>query len=62
MPRKPIDLPSRICSFLAEENHTKRDEIAIRPHVALNEHLGKRQRPLRVTDMKEMYLHMKDQA
>jgi len=49
-------------TFLAEENHIKRDKIAIRPHVALNEHLGKRQRPLRVTDMKEMYLQTKDQA
>jgi hypothetical protein len=68
--RKPNDLPPEIAkafiedmrAFFAEESHIKRDEIAIRQLVALNEDLGKRQRPLRVTDVKEMFLQMKDQA
>jgi len=47
-------------AFFAETNKIKADEIAIRQLVALNEYLGRRQRPLRVTDVKEMFLRMKE--
>jgi hypothetical protein len=70
MPRKPIELPPAIArafirdmnAYFAETNLIKRDEIAIRQLVALNEYLGRRERPLRVTDVKEMFLQMRNQA
>jgi hypothetical protein len=70
MPRKPIELPPAVArafvrdmnAYFAETNLIKRDEIAIRQHVALNEYLGRRERPLRVIDVKEMFLQMRDQA
>ncbi len=49
-------------AYFAETNLIKRDEIAIRQLVALNEYLGRRERPLRVIDVKEMFLQMRDQA
>ena len=49
-------------AYFAETNLIKRDEIAIRQLVALNEYLGRRERPLRVIDVQEMFLQMKDQA
>jgi len=68
--RKPLDLPPEVArrfmedlrAFFAEKNTVKRDEIAIRQLVALNEHLGRRQKPLRVSDVKEMFLQMKDRT
>jgi hypothetical protein len=70
MPRKPIELPPAVArafvrdmnAYFAETNLIKRDEIAIRQLVALNEYLGRRERPLRVTDVKAMFLQMRDQA
>jgi hypothetical protein len=70
MPRKPIELPPAVArafvrdmnAYFAETNLIKRDEIAIRRLVALNEYLGRRERPLRVIDVKEMFLQMRDQA
>jgi hypothetical protein len=70
MPRKPIELPPAVArafvrdmnAYFAETNLIKRDEIAIRQLVALNEYLGRRERPLRVIDVKEMFLQMRDQA
>jgi hypothetical protein len=41
-------------AFFAEPNAIKRDEIAIRQLVGLNEYLGRRQQPLRVSDVKEV--------
>ena len=68
MPRKPIELPPAVArrfledmrAYFAETNLIKRDEIAIRQLVALNEYLGRRARPLRVIDVKEMFLQMRD--
>jgi hypothetical protein len=68
MPRKPIELPPAVArafirdmnAYFAETNLIKRDEIAIRQLVALNEYLGRRERPLRVIDMKEMFLQMRE--
>jgi hypothetical protein len=70
MPRKPIELPLEIAkafvrdmrAFHAEKGAIKRDEIAIRQLTILNEYLGRRERPLRVIDVKEMFLQMRDQA
>ncbi len=69
MPSKPIELPPNVArafvrdmkAYFAETNLIKRDEIAIRQLVALNEYLGRRERPLRVIDVKEMFLQMRDQ-
>jgi hypothetical protein len=47
---------------LPKKNHIKADEIAIRQLIALNEYLGRRDRPLRVSDVKEMFLQIRDQA
>lgn len=70
MSRKPLELPIEIAkafvrdmrAYHAEKGAIKRDEIAIRQLTILNEYLGRRQRPLRVTDIKEMFEEMKDQA
>ena len=66
IPRKPIELPPAVArafvkdmrAFLAEENAIKRDEIASRQLHALKQHIGK----LRLFDVKEMFLQMKDHA
>jgi hypothetical protein len=50
MPRKPIELPAApardfirdMHAYFAETNALKRDEIAIRQLLALNEYLGRR--------------------
>jgi hypothetical protein len=68
MPRKPIEMPPEVAhrfvedmrAYFAEKNANKRDEIAIRQLVALNEYLGRRERPLRIPDVKEMFLQMRD--
>jgi hypothetical protein len=70
MPRKPLELPPDVArrfaedmrAYFAETNAIKRDEIAIRQLVALNEYLGRRERPLRIPDVKEMFLQMRDHA
>jgi hypothetical protein len=70
MPRRPKELPPEVArafvrdmrAFFAEKSTIKADEIAIRQLVVLNEYLGRRQKPLRVTDVKEMFLQMRDQS
>ena len=66
MPSKPLDLPMEIAktfikdmrAFHAEPNSIRRDEIAARQlHVLKQHHAGK----LRLSDVKEMFLQMKDQ-
>ena len=69
MPRKQIELPPEVAkafiadmrAFHAEKGAVKRDEIAIRQLVILNEYLGRREQPLRVIDVKEMFEQLKDQ-
>jgi hypothetical protein len=65
VPRKPIELPLAVArafvkdmrAFLVEKNAIKRDEIAARQLHALKQHYtGK----LRLFDVKEMFLQMKD--
>jgi hypothetical protein len=70
MPRRELELPPEVAkafvrdmrAFYAEKGAVKRDEIAIRQLVILNEYLGRRDQPLRVTDVKEMFEQLKDQA
>jgi hypothetical protein len=67
MPRRELDLPPEVAkafvrdmrAFHAEKSPLKRDEIAIRQLVVLNEYLGRRE-PLRVIDVKEMFVQMRD--
>jgi hypothetical protein len=47
-------------AYFAEKDGIKRDEIAIRQLVVLNEYLGRRERPLRVIDVREMFAQMRD--
>ena len=71
MPSKPIELPPEIARafvrdmrafFAVGGTGVKADEIAIRQLLILNEYLGRRERPLQVIDVKEMFLQMRDQA
>jgi hypothetical protein len=68
MPSKPIVLPPRVArafvkdmrAFFATPNTIKQDEIAARQLQALNEYRGPRK--LRLADIKQMFLQMRDQA
>ena len=67
MPRKPIELPPEVArrfvedmrAFHAEKNQIKRDEIAARQRHALAQHYSAR---LRVTDVIEMFVQLRDHA
>ena len=48
--------------FFAEENPIKRNEIAGRQMSVLRRYQGPRGKPLRIPDIKEMFLQMRDQA
>jgi hypothetical protein len=66
MTGKPIDLPPQIArafvkdmkAFFAEENLIKRDDIAARQLSALNEYRGRQEKPLRLSDVKAMFLEL----
>jgi hypothetical protein len=68
--RTPLELPPAItCAFVkdmqaffAEENRYKQDEIALRQLYALKQHLGPQDKALRLSDVKEMFLQMRDHA
>ena len=70
MPRKQLEVPPAVArafmkdlrAFFAAKNQIKADEIAIRQLTALNEYLGRRDRPLRVTDIKAMFHQMRDEV
>ena len=49
-------------AFFAENDSIKADGIAARQLQALRIHLGHRDKKLRLADIKEMFLQMKDQA
>jgi hypothetical protein len=67
MPRKPIELPPAVArrfvedmrAFFAETNRIKVDEIAARQLHALRQHYNGK---LRLTDVEEMFLQMRDHA
>ncbi len=67
MTRKPLDLPPAVArafvkdmrAFFAEEDKHKQDAIAVRQLNALREHQGPREKPLRLSDVKQMFVEMK---
>ena len=67
MPRKPIELPPAIARSFAKDmrlyhatkDAIKRDEIGARQAWLLCEHLGPREKQLRLIDVKEMFVQMK---
>ena len=64
MPRKPIELPPAAARSFAKDmrlyhasnDSIKRDEIAERQAWLLSEHLGPREKQLRLIDVKEMFV------
>jgi hypothetical protein len=69
MPRKLIELPPAVArdfladkrAFFAETSSIKKDEIAARQAWLLNQHLKPGDKKLRVIDVKEMFVQMRDQ-
>jgi hypothetical protein len=67
MPRKPLELPPVVArnfvrdmrAFFAERNTITADAIAARQLHALREHYSGK---LRLTDVKAMFVQMRDQA
>jgi hypothetical protein len=67
MPRKPIELPPAVArnfvrdvhSYFAEKNTIKRDAIAAQTLHSLKQHYAGK---LRLTDVKEMFVQMRDYA
>jgi hypothetical protein len=47
-------------AFFAEESPNKRDEIAGRQMSVLRQYQGPREKPVRIPDIKEMFLQMRD--
>ena len=70
MPSKPIELPPTVAqafvqdmrAFFTAPNTLKQDEIAARQQQALNEFRRPRGQKLRLADVKQMFLQMKDHA
>jgi hypothetical protein len=68
MRNPPLDLPPAVArafvddmrAYFAEENPIKRDGIAVRQLRALREHQGPREKPLRLSDIKSMFVQMRD--
>jgi len=69
MPSKPIELPPEIAkafvrdmrAFFNAKDRLKQDEIAARQGFLLNQHLPRGMK-LRLTDVKQMFLEMRDHA
>ena len=70
MPRKPLDLPMQVArqfvkdmyAYHSEPDAIKRDEIASRKLHALRRYNMHGAKKLRLSDVKEMFQEMKDQA
>jgi hypothetical protein len=70
MPSKPIELPPRVAqafvqdmrAFFAAPNMLKQDEIAVRQLQALNEFRRPRDKKLRLADVKQMFLQMRERS
>jgi hypothetical protein len=68
MPRKPIELPPEVArrfikdmrAYFAEKNAIKRDEIAGRQMHVLREYQGPGEKPVRIPDIMEMFLRMRN--
>jgi hypothetical protein len=69
MPRKPIEPPPDIArdfvrdmrAFHAEKSPLKRDEIAARQTHVLRQYQGRQERPIKLHEVKELFLAMKDE-
>ena len=68
MIRNPLDLPPAVAraflkdmeAFFAEDDRLRRDAIAVRQLHALREHQGPREQALGLSDVKAMFLHMRN--
>jgi hypothetical protein len=68
--RKPLELPPEVArrfvedmrAYFAEEPGTKRDLIAVRQLQALREQQGPQEKPLRLDDVVELFMRLKDLA
>jgi hypothetical protein len=66
--RMPRDLPPDVAqafvrdmhAYFAEENRHKRDEIALRQLQVLREHLEPSKQTLGLSDVKAMFMHMRN--
>ena len=47
-------------TYFVECSPMKRDEIALRQLIALKDYQGKREKPLRLSDVKRMFLHFRN--
>ena len=69
MPRQPIELPPEVTrrfledmrAFFADESQIKRDEIAGRQMSVLRQYQGPREKPVRIPDVKETFLQVRDE-
>ena len=68
MPRKPIELPPAVArNFVrdmrafAENNTIKADAIAARQIHVLRQYQGSHERPIKLHEVKEMFLQMRDE-
>ena len=70
MKAKPLNLPPTVArafvkdmrAYFAEEDGHKRDVIAVRQLHALKEHQGPREQALGLSDVKAMFLQMRNHA
>jgi len=70
MPSKRFELPPNVAqafakdmrAFFAASSSLKQDEIAARQMHALNEHRRPRDKALRLADVKQIFLQMRDHA
>lgn len=70
MPNKRVELPTRVVlefvrdrqAFFKERNALRRDEIAARQCLALRSFQGSRDKKLCLSDVKTMFLEMKDRT
>jgi hypothetical protein len=69
MPSKPIELPPEVAkafvrdmrAFHEEKSPIKRDEIASQQIHVLRQYQGKSERPIKLHEVKEMFVQMRDQ-
>jgi hypothetical protein len=65
--RAPLKLPTGVArgfvsvlnDYFAESDNSKRDAIAAHQLSVLNQHQGPREKPLRLSDVKQMFSEMK---
>ena len=68
MTRKPLDLSPKVArgfvtamhDYFAEKDPIKRDAIAAHQLDVLKQYQGQREKPLRLSDVKRMFVHMRN--